>query len=506
MRLRHLITAFALAAAAVLPAGAAAAADTPGIGAAIDVRPTPGDKPLDVTVTGSAFGSGTGAPVQGATFTYDFGDGSTPLVTTQTSVDHVYPAAGVYDPTVTAADATGTSDPAHVNMNRLVVGSGYDAVPGTRILDTRAAIGVPTRTPLRGDYGAIVLPVTGIGQVPATGVTSVVLNVTVTGGTRAGYLEIGAPDVGGGSSAVNWAPGQTIASQTTVRVEDGAIRITNGSPGSVHVIADVQGYYSQARGYRFRSYDPTRILDTRARVGVRTTTPVPAYGSLTLPISLPSYVPQDPQAVILNVTVAGSTRSGFLTAYGAGQPRPAVSSLDWSAGQVIANQVTVPVHDGKVTFANRSPGTVHIVADLNGYFAPSAQDSYRALFGAARVLDTRYAIGTASTGPVPAGSDVHLTFGLADDQGNTGTSGLMLHVTVTGPTASGVLIPADGYGGRFRNASVLNWTKGRTVADSLTQSNTNGGVVHFHNNSSGSVHLIVDITGYFELPVPQQID
>ncbi|MFJ1706368.1 PKD domain-containing protein [Kitasatospora sp. NPDC088346] len=40
-------------------------------------------------------------------YRYDFGDGSTPLVTTATTVDHVYTTVGVYKPTVTVTDDLG---------------------------------------------------------------------------------------------------------------------------------------------------------------------------------------------------------------------------------------------------------------------------------------------------------------------------------------------------------------------------------------------------------------
>ena len=57
-------------------------------------------------------------------------------------------------------------------------GSGHGLVPA-RILDTRTGIGAPA-APSSAPAPTLELQVTGRGGVPATGVSAVVLNVTVT--------------------------------------------------------------------------------------------------------------------------------------------------------------------------------------------------------------------------------------------------------------------------------------------------------------------------------------
>jgi hypothetical protein len=79
-------------------------------------------------------------------------------------------------------------------------------------------------------------------------------------------------------------------------------------------------------------------------------------------------LPWGMRAVVLNVTVTQPTASGHLTVYPDGQAQPNTSNLNWVAGQTVPNLVTLPVIDGVVVFYNGSPGTVHIVADVFGYY------------------------------------------------------------------------------------------------------------------------------------------
>ncbi|NUS11085.1 MAG: PKD domain-containing protein [Streptomyces sp.] len=494
-------TVLALAAAGTLPGGWSALAGTPpAVSAGLTVSPLPGADPLAVTLHATAADAGgTGTP-EGVSYTFDFGDGSAPLVTSSPTVDHTYPAAGTYHPTVTATDASGTSAPAHLNGGRMVLGSGFVPLPSTRILDTRAGVGVGGDRPVPS-YGSLTVPVAGRGGIPATGATDYVLNITVTGGTASGYLKV---DLNGEGSNINWAPGQTIAAQVTVPAGDGALHIGNWSVGSVHIVADVQGYYSAAHGYRYQPVYATRILDTRAKKGVPTTTAVPAGGSVTIAVPLAANAPKDPQAVVLNVTATGSSRAGYVTAYGAGDARPAVSSVNWAAGATVANLVTVPAAGGRVTFVNHGPAPVHLVADLNGYFAAAATTSYRNA-SPWRLLDTRYGYGTAVVAPAPPGGDIRMANPLHTPEPEPEQAALLLHVTVTRPTAAGTLLPFDGsYYAPPLNASVLNWAKGQTISNTIALAHTARTLdeVHFRNSSSGSTDLVVDLVGFFDTLTP----
>jgi hypothetical protein len=88
------------------------------------------------------------------------------------------------------------------------------------------------------------LQVTGRGGVPTSGVTAVILNVTVTECSGPGYITAYAS--GGtapGTSNLNFLAGSTVPNQVVVAVgADGAVILSNTSFGSVQLIADIQGY------------------------------------------------------------------------------------------------------------------------------------------------------------------------------------------------------------------------------------------------------------------------
>ncbi len=137
---------------------------------------------------------------------------------------------------------------------------------------------------------------------------------------------------------------------------------------------DLNTLSTYAGGSRYTPAGPKRVLDTRNGTGTGTSVAVPAWGTIKLQVAGVNGLPASGvTAVVLNVTVAEPSASGYLTVYPDGQARPTVSNLNFTTGRAIANLVAVPVVNGKVDFFNGSPGTVHVLADLAGYyFAPTA--------------------------------------------------------------------------------------------------------------------------------------
>jgi hypothetical protein len=121
-------------------------------------------------------------------------------------------------------------------------GAGFHAVTPARILDTRFGTGAPT-API-GAGGSLNLQVTGRGGVPATGVSAVVLNVTVTQPTAASYLTVYPTGEAMPLAAnLNFVPGQTVPNLVTAKVgANGQVTIFNGA-GTTQVVADVAGWF-----------------------------------------------------------------------------------------------------------------------------------------------------------------------------------------------------------------------------------------------------------------------
>jgi hypothetical protein len=380
----------------------------------------------------------------------------------------------------------------------------YHATTPTRILDTRTRAG---RLPVASGC-EVVLQAAGLSSVPA-GASAVVLNVTVTAPTAAGYVTV-YPD---GStrplaSNLNFVPQQTVPNLVVVRVPaNGRVRLYNGAPGTVQLIADVSGYYTGADAPSgqgaFGALPPQRLLDTRTLNGVPQPA-VPAMSSVTFTVT-GNGVPVGVSAVVLNVTVTRPDVPGYVTAYPHGGPIPTASNLNFLSRQTMPNLVVVPVGaDGKVSLFNGSTGTVHLLADISGYFLPGDPVSAGTLGALApvRLLDTRNAIGGLATALAPNETRTVSVKGRGGVP-LAGAGAVILNVTATRPTRSGYLIV---YGGGVRpTVSNLNFTPGNTVPNLVVTQVSASGTVTIFNGSNGAVHVLADVSGYVptaDAPLP----
>jgi hypothetical protein len=75
-----------------------------------------------------------------------------------------------------------------------------------------------------------------------------------------------------------------------------------------------------------------------------------------------------PSAFVLNVTVTQPKAGGVLTVHPDNGSPPSTSSLNFSAGQTVANLVTVEPFNSDIAIYNQSSGSVQIVVDEQGYY------------------------------------------------------------------------------------------------------------------------------------------
>jgi YVTN family beta-propeller protein len=250
-------------------------------------------------------------------------------------------------------------------------GARLQPVTPARILDTRNGTGAP-QAPL-GPGQSLNLQVTGHGGVPASGVSGVVMNVTATQGTAPSFLTVWPTGVGQpNASNLNFTAREDIPNLVSVGVgAGGQVSIYNGV-GSVGVIADVVGYYSDttvAGGARLNPVTPVRILDTRNGTGA----PMGPLGpgqALTLQVGGVDGVGADATAVVMNVTSTQGTQPSFLTVWPADVAQPNASNLNFTAHEDLPNLVTVKLSPaGRVKIFN-GVGSVGVVADVVGWYAP----------------------------------------------------------------------------------------------------------------------------------------
>ncbi|MDH6576421.1 S53 family peptidase [Kitasatospora sp. MAP5-34] len=395
----------------------------------------------------------------------------------------LYAAAPGYD----MATGLGTPKASQIVDQICPPAATFTPLPPVRILDGR---GTPT-----AGYTDYTLQVTGQGGVPTTGVSAVVLNVTVTDARQSGgYLTVYPHGTQRPlSSNLNWAANQTIPNLVTVPVVDGMVNLYNGGWGQVGLIADIQGYYSTTQpGSQLQPVSPTRLLDTRDPSQPHVANVAP-QSAISLPVAGQAGVPASgATAAVLNVTVTDTAGTGWLTAYPSGTNRATASNLNWAAGQTIPNAVIVPIGaDGTVSLFNGSYSPTNVIVDIAGYFSPSVSGGRFHQAGPARQLDTRYDLKA----PLSGGNPYVLTLRDTNGRPLTAATSAVLNVTVTKTTAPGYLtVWPDG--SAHPTVSNLNWTAGTTIANQVTVPVVNG-KVDLAAFGYGSADAVVDLLGFY---------
>ncbi|HEY8745862.1 MAG TPA: hypothetical protein VIU62_22470, partial [Chloroflexota bacterium] len=172
-------------------------------------NPTAGDPVLDMRFSNDGVTFGAWQPFSAtAAYTLPSGNG------VKTVYAQFRNGAGVVSATVSHS----------ITLVSASTGNPYNPVAPARLLDTRTGLGGYS-TPF-GAGTARAVQVTGLGGVPSTGVSAVVLNVTVTDTSASSYLTV-YPSCAGSppnASNLNWIAGKTIANRVMVPVgSDGKV-------------------------------------------------------------------------------------------------------------------------------------------------------------------------------------------------------------------------------------------------------------------------------------------
>jgi len=243
---------------------------------------------------------------------------------------------------------------------------------------------------------------------------------------------------------------------------------------------------------------PARLLDTRTGEGGNIF-PLSTGAFTELPVTGVGGVPTaDVTAVVMNVTVTGTTSSGYLTAWPSGEPQPVVSNLNFVPGQTVPNLVTVKVGaNGKVNLFNSS-GSTNVIADIAGYYTstpPPTGGRFTALTPS-RLLDTRDGTGTGGViAPIAFNSSIDLPVTGVGGVPSSGVNAVALNVTVDQPTAAGFLTVWP-KGEARPTASTHNFVPGLTVANLVLAKVGADGAISIYN-SAGATHVVADVIGYF---------
>jgi hypothetical protein len=236
----------------------------------------------------------------------------------------------------------------------------------SRMLDTRGAYPAPHQ-----GAGSVVT----LGPF-STDADSVVLNVTATNAVAAGFVTAWPCDQPRpNASSVNYVRGAAVPNQVIVRTSaEHMVCLYANQP--VDLIADFSGWFPVGSGYH--GLTPLRLLDSRKQGSG------PQLNSRTV-LNRDQRVPNDAEAVVLNLTGTGPTAAGFGTAYPCSQSLPNTSNLNFAAGQTVPNLViTKPSSDGTTCLFSSTP--IDLIVDSNGYFP--AGSGFVAVTPT-RIVDTR---------------------------------------------------------------------------------------------------------------------
>lgn len=384
-------------------AGAASNAVTPKTvpSAPTSVTVVPAD--ASVIVGWSAPANG-GAAITGYTVSATPGDGSCTTTTALTCAVTGLASQTSYTFTVRATNSVGTgpSSAGVVGLATQVESQGpvqttpdFTPVGPKRVFDTRPghspeALVKVAKQLVGGEPAILEVPISGVGGglVPSSGVGAVSLNVTVTEASGSGFVTVYPCGNRALVSSVNFTAGTTVANGVITPLSStGTVCFFSSHP--VHLIADVNGWF--ASGLAFVPVSPQRVIDTRpgfspealvtvgtARIGGGTFIEVPVS-------PLPGLVPASGVGTVsLNVTAVDPAGTGYITVYACGT-RDEVSSLNYVAGQTVANAVLAPISAaGTVCFF--SSRTTDLVVDINGWLR--AGSGFTGV-GPKRVIDTR---------------------------------------------------------------------------------------------------------------------
>jgi hypothetical protein len=389
-----------------------------------------------------------------------------------------------------------------------VAGTFFSLAP-SRVLDTRSGNGVSQGK--LGPDSTLHLQITGRGGVPSSGVSAVVLNVTVAGPTTSSFLSVYPTGISRpNASNLNITPGWVGANSVTVPVGTGGKVDVWNQAGSTDVIADVTGFYAADAsvtgvGGQFFPLTPYRAADTRdegwqvdpgSYVEVAFT-----YRSGSDPtFDVNSHV----RAVAINITAVNPTDSGFLTAWSGAGAVPNASTLNFTRGKIVPNMAVIPTRrcddyswcgDGQIIrIQNTGSGYVDVVVDVLGFYDDGTLGDGLNFTPVTptRITDTRVGLGIPSV--LRAGS---INTETVPEQFQESTFyALSANATGISPTASTFLSFWPNVPGLGRpDVSTLNLSAGEIKPNATVLGLADNQFNVF--NLAGNTHLVVDVSGVF---------
>ncbi|PWJ24148.1 hypothetical protein ATK17_0236 [Branchiibius hedensis] len=377
----------------------------------------------------------------------------------------------------------------------------YHPSTPSRLLDTRTSGGAVAAGK------TVVIPrskLTALG-LPATGVQSVVVNLTVTGATGAGWGTIFSGATAPATSNINFTKGWTGAVSSTVALAStSGLSIQIGGSGKTNVIVDLEGWYSNAayttaNGSGFEPFVPDRWVDTRKDGGMLLGQ---YYDTISMdwPPDSGNWTGTTPTALLVNLTALGAKGSGSLSLWNGDETRwPSTSSVNFAKGETSPNTAVVPVRresDGSYSFgvANTGQQPVNYLLDVLGvYYSGNVTPTFKHVVVKPTRVMNFVAVGKQQTVTTKLGSSI----------GSPMLTGAV-EGTLTGykPSTTSYQTIWDGSGTRPGTSNLNSVAGGVRANGFLAREGSEEALNLSVYNSDGSMKVIVDVTGRFDWTGP----
>jgi hypothetical protein len=344
----------------------------------------------------------------------------------------------------------------------VVAGTTAQTITFTSTAPSAAAVGGATYTPTATATSGLTVTFT----IDATASSVCSISAGVVSFTAVGTCLIDANQAGNGT----YAPAPQVQQSVTVGAAP--------TPGTYHPIA------------------PVRLLDTR--VGNGLSGKLAANTPATFQVTGLGSVPSNAAAVTGNLTVTGST-AGWAVFLGPNPiSSPTSSTINFNAGQTLANGVTVALSATgtlSATYMSNSGNTTDLVFDVTGYFTPDMTGGTYHPVAPVRLLDTR--VNNGLTGKLAANTPA--TFQVAGLGGvPSAATAVTGNLTVVNETSSwAVFIGPNPVASP--TSSTINFLAGDIRANGLDVALSATGTLSatYMSNTGNTTDLVFDVTGYF---------
>jgi hypothetical protein len=248
----------------------------------------------------------------------------------------------------------------------------YHPLAPLRFLDSRVGNGLSGKLTANTPRS---FQITGRGGVPSNA-TAVTGNVTVVNETNAWAIYLGpAPLTAPKSSTINFVTGEIKANGLTVALGAGgklSATYISTTGNTTDLVFDVTGYYTAGTsGAKFVAITPVRLLKTSTGVGL--SGKFTANTPRTVQITTRGGVPTTATGITGNLAVVAPTNAWAVFLGPIATAAPKSSTLNFNAGDVVANGITVALGTGgkvSATYISTAGNTTDLVLDVTGYFVP----------------------------------------------------------------------------------------------------------------------------------------